>query len=123
MARIFFGVLWLIACQLWGKVGLWFISFFICAGIGSAANEVTNPFLQFILGLLATSLSIAIWLIPGFLGNFWQTQNLERRGFEYLSTEEGDIKDTAIRKAKHNKGLSKSINYTPSAPDALKRAG
>ncbi len=82
----FFGICWMLSCQLWEKVGIWIVMYVILFALGGDST-------------IFVFICIAIGLIPGFKGNEWRSSNLKSRGFELVTAVEANTKDKAIAKA------------------------
>ena len=92
----FFGLLWMLVSKLWGKAGLWFVLSMIAVIVQATAETSSNAGLQGFVYLLLFIGYMALALVPAFKGNVWRAANLERRGFDLVSTLQAETKDAAI---------------------------
>ena len=93
-----FGIIWILASQLWGKAARW-LGIFL--GLLVLLSIIREPFgiETTTLGQLILTSFIVLWILPGFSGNEWRIKLLENRGFELLSTLQAESRDAAITSA------------------------
>jgi len=79
----FFGSLWMLDKGLWGRAGLWLVSYAAVRLVATLADTVQGGdyFGLFLMGLLA-----ALALIAGANGNRWWVQRLLKRRYRRMTT-------------------------------------
>jgi hypothetical protein len=93
----FFGFYWMLVKKLWGLAGIWFAMYFFLGLVDDLTESAqSRPDLQTLMSLVLVVFYFALWLIPGFKGNEWRTQNLDRRGYELLNAVRAEHPDAAI---------------------------
>ena len=95
----FFGFIWMLTCNLWGKAGLFFGLYVVASIIEKATDTATDSGLQAMVYLVLAAGYFAIWLVPAFQGNSWRVANLVSRGFQLTATVQAETKDAAIAQA------------------------
>ncbi|MDP9140766.1 MAG: hypothetical protein M3O62_08260 [Pseudomonadota bacterium] len=102
----FFGGLWMLACSLWGKFGLWFLLYMAAAASEVALDAVADPLVYDAALFVLTVGYFALWLIPAFKGNAWRAANLLSRGYELSGTSDAANKNAAIAQVSAPAGMS-----------------
>ena len=86
--------------KLWALAGLWFVLYLVLSIIEAATDEAgSESELQAILYLLLAGGYFAMSLVPGFKGNEWRRNNLDKRGFEMVQEVEAESPDAATASA------------------------
>lgn len=83
----FFGFFWLLSKKLWKYAAIWF-AVVVAVGYldGFIQADGRFPGMQSLIGLVIITGYLVIMLIPAFMGNYWRTQDLTRRGYVFLRT-------------------------------------
>lgn len=92
----FFGVIWILVKRLWWLAALW-VGLYVALGLVDDVvdtSEETGE--QMIVYLLIGIGYLALWVVPGFMGNRWKEANLTKRGFRLLGTVDAETVDAAV---------------------------
>ena len=102
----FFAFIWMLLKKLWGLAGLWFFLYIVLSIVEATTDEAgSEPGLQGMVYLILSGAYFAMALIPGFKGNGWRGNNLDKRGFEMVKEVEAETPDAAMAfVAKPNSG-------------------
>ncbi len=93
----FFSAIWMLVKKLWGLAGLWFALYLLLSLMEAVTDEAqSEPGFQAIMYLLLAGSNFALALIPGFKGNTWRCQNLERRGYKLTRKVHAETPDAAV---------------------------
>lgn len=82
--------------KLWGLVGIWFGLYMVLTLVEVVGNSTPDLEAKVLLYMIAVGGFFALSLVPGFKGNSWRINNLEKRGFEIVDTLQAQTSDAAI---------------------------
>ena len=96
---LFFGIFWMLVKELFSYAGIWFVLYLLLVLMEAVMDEARSaPGLQAIMYLILVVGYFALWLVPGFKGNAWRSQNLKKQGYDLVGTSDAETPKAAIGK-------------------------
>lgn len=96
---LFFGFFWMLYKKLWGLAGIWFVAYFVFSIIEAVIDQSGDGGAQAVIYLILSAAYLSLSLLPAFKGNKWREENLLKRGYGQLTTEQAETPDAAVGQA------------------------